>query len=111
MIDKFQTLIDTEDGFTDVHVFRLPDGGVAISLSHRITSDYSVLIRVADSSDVILDGVMFEEEGAMTPEELETSRRTNLGGPWKNDPEFHTAEYHKRYEAEYGEPCPEEKVQ
>lgn len=62
-----------DDPYNSVSAHRLPDGGIEIMLSHRITMDAAVLIRIQPG-----DNIRFFHD----PTQTENVARTNLGGPW-----------------------------
>lgn len=72
-----QKLLDAieNDPYNEVSAHRLPDGGIEIMLSHRITLDAAVLIRIPPG-----DNIRFMYD----PNEAENVERTNLGGPWND---------------------------
>jgi hypothetical protein len=73
-MDRETKIIEGVDGYNDVTAHRLPDGGIAILLSHRSTMDNAVLVRVRDETDI----AFFYDD----PEREALIERTNEGGPW-----------------------------
>jgi hypothetical protein len=74
-VNAEQKLLDMieDDPYNEVSAHRLPDGGIEIMLSHRITLDAAVLIRIAPG-----DNIRFVHD----PKETENVERTNGNGPW-----------------------------
>lgn len=62
-----------EDPYNEVSAFELPDGGIAVVFSHRITMDEAAIVRITDEH-----GVLFLND----PEDEEQSERINQRGPW-----------------------------
>lgn len=86
---KFQTVLDRLAGFNSINAWVTPAGELVISLSHRITDDEQVLVRVLSEADVILTDVVEEEydrenPGGDGPWEDEATQlgRLNKGGNW-----------------------------
>lgn len=75
MNSNFQKLLDAieDDPYNSVSAYRLPDGGIEIMLSHKITMDAAVLIRIPEG-----DNVRFLHD----PAQAENVERTNTGGTW-----------------------------
>lgn len=67
--------------YNGVTAHRLPDGGIAICLSHRTSLDDAVLVRVREEGDIAF---LYGGDA----EETEINMRTNVGGPWveRRDP-------------------------
>lgn len=104
--NKFQELVDQQDGFNEVHIHALSDGGISITLSHRHTDDMAITVRVNDPGSVILSGAIYEQEGDQTPAERESLRRMNYGGPWDADMWNESEQYREWYRNEYDEEPP-----
>lgn len=62
------------DPYNEVSGHELPDGGIEIMLSHRISMDDAVCIRIPPG-----DNIAFLYDDHENEERLD---RTNTGGPW-----------------------------
>ena len=63
------------DPYNEVSAHRLPDGGLCLMLSHRITLDAAVIVRVPEEGDIaFMYGGDADEEAI--------NERTNSGGHW-----------------------------
>lgn len=74
-----------DDPYNEVTAHALPDGGVAVMLSHRISMDRAAVVRVRADEDVLF---------ADDPADVEALERTNRQGPWGRDPDERTMLVH-----------------
>jgi hypothetical protein len=74
-----QAVIDNAEGFDTVRAWLAPNGDLIVDLTHHVTDDHQVLLRVRGDADVI-------DVGSLSPEEWENPEsqlgRLNHGGNW-----------------------------